>query len=79
MKTFTKHTLIAGSSFAGGLIAGIMLNQEVFQSVVRLTSQLKENGTKYFRDVKQAITVPVPDFYLITDELKLEDEDLVDG
>lgn len=79
MKTFTKHTLIAGGSFAGGLIAGIMLNQEVFQSVVRLTSRLKENGTKYFSDVKQAITVPVPDFYLITDELKLEDEDLVDG
>lgn len=79
MKTFTKHTLIAGSSFAGGLIAGIMINKTVFQSVVRSTRQFKENGTQYFRDIKKAITVPVPDFYLITDELKLEDEDLVDG
>lgn len=79
MKTFTKHTLIAGSSFAGGLIAGIMINKAVFQSVVRSTREFKENGTQYFRDVKQAVTVPVPDFYLINDELKLEDEDLVDG
>lgn len=86
-----KSSLLFGSGFAGGLVAGWLLssyqNADILQAqkekaemaIARINSAVKE-GTERLRDindrVKREISDPIPDLYRATESLTLDEDEL---
>lgn len=79
MKIWSKQALIAGSSFAGGLITGVLLSASAGKSATRISSRLMQNGRKVLQEMKRSLFSPVPDLYLATEQFQLDEVDLMDA
>lgn len=94
MKTVLKNTLIAGSSFTGGLLAGFLLSSkkgdatlQVIQEKISDASQWLSNYGRHaayrseanLRKLSSTLKNPLPDLYSATESFCLNEEDLMDG
>lgn len=90
MKSNLKYTFIAGSSFAGGILAGWLLSgksrnpaflsaTEKFDNFVKQTYHKSEEGVhKISEKLKKSFSSPIPDLYSATESFYLDEEDLMD-
>lgn len=90
MKTSIKNTLIAGSSFAGGILTGLLLTAKPGRTDIQTIREMlsknagrwldsgEENLHKITQIFKERVSNPLPDLYSATESFCLDEEDLMD-
>lgn len=90
MRSSLKNTLIAGSSFAGGILTALLLTakpqridiqtirEKLSTNAEHWLNSSEENLQKMSRLFREKVSNPLPDLYSATESFCLDEEDLMD-